>query len=50
MTVNRYSVYFAALVVLAWLALRLIPGLHEGAAIEAAPPTAMDARPVAPVE
>ena len=50
MTVNRYSVYFAALVVLAWLALRLIPGLHEGAAIEAAPPTATDARPVAPVE
>ncbi len=50
MTVNRYSVYFAALVVLAWLALRLIPGLHEGAAIEAAPPTAADARPVAPVE
>ena len=50
MMVNRYSVYFAALVVLAWLALRLIPGLHEGAAIEAAPPTATDARPVAPVE
>jgi MFS family permease len=50
MTVNRYSVYFAALVVLAWLALRLIPGLHEGAAIEAAPPTTTDARPVAPVE
>ena len=50
MTVNRYSVYFAALVVLAWLALRLIPGLHEGAAIEAAPPAATDARPVAPVE
>ena len=50
MTVNRYSVYFAALVVLAWLALRLIPGLHEGAVIEAAPPTATDARPVAPVE
>ena len=50
MTVNRYSVYFAALVVLAWLALRLIPGLHEGAAIEAAPPTAADARPVALVE
>ena len=50
MTVNRYSVYFAALVVLAWLALRLIPGLHEGAAIEAAPPTATDARPAAPVE
>ena len=49
-TVNRYSVYFAALVVLAWLALRLIPGLHEGAVIEAAPPTAADARPVAPVE
>ena len=50
MTVNRYSVYFAVLVVLASLALRLIPGLHEGAAIEAAPPTATDARPVAPVE
>ena len=50
MTVNRYSVYFAALVVLAWLALRLIPGLHEGAAIEAAPPTTSEARPVAPVE
>ena len=50
MMVNRYSVYFAALVVLAWLALRLIPGLHEGAAIEAAPPTTTDARPVAPVE
>ena len=50
MMVNRYSVYFAALVVLAWLALRLIPGLHEGAVIEAAPPTATDARPVAPVE
>ena len=50
MTVNRYSVYFAALVVLAWLALRLIPGLHEGAVIGAAPPTATDARPVAPVE
>ena len=50
MMVNRYSVYFAALVVLAWLALRLIPGLHEGAVIEAVPPTATDARPVAPVE
>jgi MFS family permease len=50
MTINRYSVYFAVLVVLAGLALRLIPGLHEGAAIEAAPPTAADARPVAPVE
>jgi MFS family permease len=49
-TVNRYSVYFAVLVVLAWLALRLIPGLHEGAAIETAPPTAADARPVTPVE
>jgi MFS family permease len=50
MTINRYSVYFAVLVVLAGFALRLIPGLHEGAAIEAAPPTAADARPVAPVE
>jgi MFS family permease len=50
MTINRYSVYFAVLVVLAGLALRLIPGLHEGAVIEAAPPTAADARPVAPVE
>jgi MFS family permease len=50
MTVNRYSVYFAVLVVFALLALRLIPGLHEGAAIETAPPTAADARPVTPVE
>jgi MFS family permease len=37
MTINRYSVYFAVLVVLAGLALRLIPGLHEGAVIEVAP-------------
>jgi MFS family permease len=37
MTINRYSVYFAVLVVLAGLALRLIPGLHEGAAIDVAP-------------
>jgi MFS family permease len=50
MTINRYSVYFAVLVVLAGLALRLIPGLHEGAVIEANPPIAADARPVAPVE
>lgn len=48
--VNRYSVYFAALAVLAWLALRLIGGLHEGAPIDSAPPAAADARPVAPVE
>jgi MFS family permease len=37
MTINRYSVYFAVLVVLAGLALRLIPGLHEGAVIDVAP-------------
>jgi MFS family permease len=37
MTINRYSVYFAVLVVLAGFALRLIPGLHEGAAIDVAP-------------
>ncbi len=48
--VNRYSIYFAALAILGVLALRLVPGLHEGAPVEAAPPTAADARPVAPVE
>ncbi len=48
--VNRYAIYFAALAILAVLALRLVPGLHEGAPVEAAPPTAADARPVAPVE
>ncbi len=48
--VNRYSIYFAALAVLAWLALRMVSALHEGAPIETAPPVAAEARPVAPVE
>jgi MFS family permease len=49
-SVNRYSVYFAALGGLALLARRLVAGLHEGAAATVAPPPAADPRPVAPVE
>jgi MFS family permease len=49
-SVNRYTIYFAALVALAlwdwWLAGRL----QEGAAVDAVPPAAAEARPVAPVE
>lgn len=48
--INRYSIYFAVLAVLAWLNLRLVAGLHEGAPLDLAPPLAMVARPVAPVE
>jgi hypothetical protein len=48
--IDRYTVYFAALVVLAWLNLRLVSGLHEGAPVVTLPPTAVDARPAVPVE
>ena len=47
---DRYSIYFAALALLACSALRLVRGLHEGAAVETLPPMAAEARPVAPVE
>jgi MFS family permease len=49
-SINRYVIYFAALVVLACLNLRLVSGLHEGAPVMTLPPSAVDARPVAPVE
>ena len=48
--IHRYSVYFAALAVLACAAMRMVAGLHEGASIESAPPISAEARPVAPVE
>jgi hypothetical protein len=48
--INRYTIYFAALVVLAWLNLRLVSGLHEGAPVVTLPPPTTDARPVAPAE
>ena len=49
-SIDRYVIYFAALVVLACLNLRLVSGLHEGAPVVTLPPSAVDARPVAPVE
>jgi MFS family permease len=48
--INRYTIYFAALVVLAWLNLRLVSGLHEGAPVVTLPPPTTDARPVASAE
>ncbi len=50
-SLNRYSVYFAALLVLSAVNLRLARCLHEGAAgAPVAPPAAAEPRPVAPVE
>lgn len=50
-SLNRYTVYFAALVVLALLDWRLARRLHEGApAPDVAPPSSAEPRPVAPVE
>ena len=50
LTVDRYTVYFAALFLLAWIAMPLIAGLHEGAPVDMTMPIAAEARPVAPVE
>lgn len=47
---NRYSVYFAALLLLALANLRLARALHEGAAGPVAVPAPAEPLPVAPVE
>lgn len=49
-SINRYVIYFAALVIIGCINLRLVSGLHEGAPVVTLPPTAVDARPVAPAE
>lgn len=50
LSVNRYSVYFAVLAVLALANLRFARALHEGAAGAVAVPTPAEPLPVAPVE
>lgn len=50
LSVNRYSIYFAVLVVLTGWSFYLAARLHEGAAVKAVPPSAAEALPVAPVE
>lgn len=49
-SVNRYTIYFAALVVLALFDWRLASRLHEGAPAPGAMPQSAEPRPVAPVE
>lgn len=49
-SLNRYSLYFAVLALLACWDVRFIPGLQEGASAGSIPLTAAEARPVAPVE
>ncbi|MBU3664531.1 MAG: MFS transporter [Chthoniobacterales bacterium] len=48
-SVNRYTLYFAALVILGWWNQRLVARLHEGATDDTAVPPA-EPMPVAPVE
>ena len=50
LSINRYSLYFAVLALLACWDVRLIPGLREGVSAGSVPLTAAEARPVAPVE
>jgi hypothetical protein len=50
LSINRYSLYFAVLALLACWDVRLIPGLREGVSAGNVPLTAAEARPVAPVE
>lgn len=48
-SINRYSIYFSALLLLGWLNQRMVAGLHEGASADRVfPPT--EPLPVAPVE
>jgi MFS family permease len=49
-SLNRYTVYFGALLVLALFDWRLAGWLHEGAEGAVTPPPAAEPRPVAPVE
>lgn len=49
-SVNRYTVYFSALVVLALFDWRLASSLHEGATAAVVPPQSAEPRPVTPVE
>ena len=49
-SINRYSLYFAVLALLACWDVRMIPGLREGVSAGSVPLTAAEARPVAPVE
>ena len=50
LSINRYSLYFAVLALLACWDVRLIPGLREGVSAGSVPLAAAEARPVAPVE
>jgi len=50
LSINRYSLYFAVLALLACWDVRLIPGLREGVSAGSIPLAAAEARPVAPVE
>ena len=50
LSINRYSLYFAALALLACWDVRLIPGLREGVSVGSVPLAAAEARPVAPAE
>ena len=50
LSINRYSLYFAVLALLACCNVYLIPGLREGVSAGSVPLTAAEARPVAPVE
>jgi hypothetical protein len=50
LSINRYSLYFAVLALLACWDVRLIPGLREGVSVGSVPLAAAEARPVAPVE
>jgi len=50
LTLDRYTIYFAALFIFAWINIRLVASLHEGAPVDMTMPIATEIRPVAPVE
>jgi len=49
-SINRYSIYFASLALLAWWDLRFVAGLREGGPVGRAPSPLAEVRPVTPVE
>jgi len=50
LSVDRYGVYFAVLLVLIWINVGMVRGLHEGSSSAMTTPLVVEARPVTPVE